>query len=81
MTVRLNLSVDDDVPDLLTELAGSERRRGEYISALVRSVAEGRASGQLKEERLQAQIDGILVRQSKMEGRLSELEQTVRTAL
>lgn len=34
--VRLNLAVEEGVPELLTELAGSERQRGAYISELVK---------------------------------------------
>ena len=36
--VRLNLTVEADIPDMLTELADSERWRGAYVSKLVREV-------------------------------------------
>lgn len=37
---RLNLAVDEDIPDLLTALAGGERRRGRYLSDVIRGLAQ-----------------------------------------
>lgn len=39
MTERLNLMVDEGISDLLTELAGGERKRGQWLSDLVRGMA------------------------------------------
>ncbi len=36
---RLNIVVDDDVPNLLRHLAGGERRQGTYLSGLIRLLA------------------------------------------
>lgn len=41
MAVRINLTVDDDIPELLTQLAGSERKRGEYLSIKLRELFDG----------------------------------------
>ena len=78
MAVRMNIVVADGIPELLTELAGGERRRGDWISETVKAIADGRASGQIKEERLQAQIDGMLVKLAQVDARLAELEQIAR---
>ncbi len=40
-TVRMNLNVDEDVPAMLAEIAGSQRRMGEYLSNLIRSIHAG----------------------------------------
>ena len=36
MTERVTLLLDDGIDDLLVELAGSQRKRGQYVSELVR---------------------------------------------
>ena len=37
---RLYLNIDDNVSEMLTKLAGGERRRGEYLTSLIRLVGE-----------------------------------------
>ena len=44
MGERLNLAVDDGIGDLLTQLAGGERKRGQYLSDLVRGLAQTQRS-------------------------------------
>jgi len=39
MSERLNRMVEDGIADLLTELAGGERRRGAWLSDLVRGMS------------------------------------------
>ena len=36
MTERVTLLLDDGIDDLLVELAGSQRKRGAYVSELIR---------------------------------------------
>lgn len=37
-TIRMNLNVDPDVPVLLAELAGSQRKMGEYLTNMIRTA-------------------------------------------
>ena len=73
MSTRINLSVDEDVPDKLTDLAGSERKRGQYLSDLTQSIHANRGKSAVTQERMEALIDGVLARQAKIRGELSEL--------
>ena len=36
MTERVTLLLDDGIDDMLVDLAGSQRKRGQYVSELVR---------------------------------------------
>lgn len=74
MSIRLNLSVDDDIPDKLSALAGGERKRGEYLSELVRTLHQSRHTEGVTVERLQVQIDGLIAQVKHLEGRLSRSE-------
>ena len=76
MSIRLNLLVDDDIPDMLTALAGSERKRGQKVSELVRAVYESRekalTGGELA--RIQNELAGVAGKLKEHEGRLLQLE-------
>jgi hypothetical protein len=75
MAERLNLSVDDGVGDLLSELAGGERKRGQWLSDLVRGQ-----HSQLSQvagsdfETLRLTISGLVGQVRQNEGRLLILE-------
>lgn len=75
-TVRINLLVGEDVPGKLSQLAGGERKRGEYLTQLVRAIYEGeqqtRAGSDLEQLRLAFQ--GLAGRQKELEGRLLQTE-------
>ena len=76
MSIRLNLLVDDDIPDMLTALAGSERKRGKKVSELVRAVYESRekalTGGELA--RIQNELAGVAGKLKEHESRLLQLE-------
>lgn len=76
MSIRLNLLVDDDIPDMLTALAGSERKRGQKVSELVRAVYESRekalAGGELA--RIENELAGVAGKLKEHESRLLQLE-------
>ena len=76
MSIRLNLLVDDDIPDMLTALAGSERKRGQKVSELVRAVYESRekalTGGELA--RIENELAGVAGKLKEHEGRLLQLE-------
>lgn len=75
MAERLNLSVDDGVGDQLSELAGGERKRGQWLSDLVRGQHSqlGRAGGG-DVETLRLTISGLMGQVRQNEGRLLTLE-------
>ena len=78
--IRLNLLVEDDVPAMLTELAGGERKRGEKVSALVRALYEARAArpAASQADRIEHELAGITGRIRELDGRLSALERLAR---
>ena len=69
MGVRLNLNVDDDIPEMLTALAGGERKRGDKVSEIVRDLylIRNRAPGGSQNDRIEHELAGIA-------GRLTELD-------
>lgn len=79
MGVRLNLNVDDDIPAMLTALAGGERKRGEKVSELVRAVYESRqkSMGGTEAARVENELAGVAVRLKELEGRLLKVEGTL----
>lgn len=74
MGERLNLAVDDGVGDMLTALAGGERKRGEYVSALVRGLYETQAQAGLPLETLQYAVNGHSGQLLSLQGRVTSLE-------
>lgn len=78
-TVRLNLTVEPDVPDLLTVLADGERKRGQYLSDLVRSIHAQQLEVTKGDdlEALRLQLLGLAGQVKGNEVRLSKVEQTV----
>ena len=76
MSIRLNLIVDDEVPAMLTELAGGERKRGERVSELVRAVYESRnkARGGSDLVRIENELAGVAGKLRELEGRLVQME-------
>ena len=76
MSVRMNMIVDDDIPGMLTELAGGERKRGEKISELVRAVYEGRGRGKSTSDlaRIENELGGVAGKLRELDGRLLQVE-------
>ena len=76
MSVRMNMIVDDDIPAMLTELAGGERKRGEKISELVRAVYEGRGRGKSTSDlaRIENELGGVAGKLKELDGRLLQVE-------
>ncbi len=56
-TRKIRLALDEDAIALLTELAGGERRRGKYLSRLIREVAQQQR--QTKIAQLQAELAAL----------------------
>lgn len=75
-TTRINFVVGADVPDKLTALAGGERKRGEYLTQLVRAVYAGEHEAQAGAdiEHLKLTVTGLAAKQMMIEGRLLTVE-------
>jgi hypothetical protein len=79
MAERLNLSVDDGVSDLLTELAGGERKRGQWLSDLVRGQYNQMANVTGSDfETLRLSHAGLVGQVRQTEGRLLVMENRMR---
>ncbi len=76
MSDRLNLVVDDGVGEIMTEMAGGERRRGQWLSDLVRAMHEqgikAQQGGDL--ETLRYSVTGMTGQIKILEGRLVNME-------
>jgi len=79
VAARLNLTVEDDIPAKLSELAGGERKRGEFITRLVRQLYEESRTGQTGAdlEGLRLQVLGLAGQVRSLEGRIIKLERTL----
>ena len=75
-TTRINLMVGADLPDKLTELAGGERKRGEWLTQLVRAVYAGvhEAQAGVDAEHLKLTVTGLAAKQMALESRLLTVE-------
>jgi hypothetical protein len=56
-TRKIRLALDEDAITLLTDLAGGERRRGKYLSQLIREVARQKRQAEIV--RLQAELAAL----------------------
>ena len=76
---RLNLSVEDDVPEKLATLAGSKRKQGQFLSSLIRAMHNGEAYALegMDVESLRLQLMGLSGQVKALEGRILKLEQTM----
>jgi len=70
---RLNLSVDDGIGELLNKLAKGERKRGDYLSNLLRSIDAGQDVTGLDVESLRLMVQGLGGRLKSLEGELMRL--------
>ena len=72
---RINLSVDEGVGDLLSELAGGERKRGQWLSDLVRAMHEAGQRVHVSDvEQMKMALAGIIGQQKMLEARVMRLE-------
>jgi len=70
----LHLAVDDGIADLMTELAGGERKRGLWLSQLVRVMAEQQTNGQGSDfESLTLAFAGLAGEVHTMKGQVAAL--------
>ena len=79
MPKRLNLTVADDIPDKLTALAGGERKRGQYLTDLIRATYDVQATTQtgIDLEGLRLQLLGLAGQVQALESRITQMEKTL----
>ena len=81
MAERLNLAVDEGIGELLTQLAGGERRRGAYLSDVVRGLAQTQQTPGADVTTLTFAVRGMGGQVAGLDARLSILENTVATLI
>lgn len=74
MTERLNLAVDDGIGDLLSQLAGGERKRGQYLSDLVRGMSKVAGKPAMDTVTMEFAIRGLAGQVQALEGRMAVAE-------
>ena len=78
MSERINLIVDEGIGDVLTQLAGGERKRGEWISKLAKAMLEQQQMAQGSDlEQLRYAFAGITGQVKLVEARLYNMERQV----
>lgn len=75
MVERLNLTVDDGIGDMLTTLAEGERKRGQWLSTLVRSMYDQRRQLAVSDiEQIKMGFAGLVGTTRMLENRVAQLE-------
>ena len=74
--VRMNLNVDPEIPTMLAELAGGNKRMGAYLSNLIRSAHAGQESAGRPgdTEVLANAVAHLSAKVKEIDGRLLQLE-------
>ena len=79
--VRINLSVDEGVPELLEQLAGGRNKMGDYLSKLVRNQAGAETTATelqaMDNESLRLMVQGLAGRVKIVEGELMRTQSQV----
>lgn len=75
-TVRMNLNVDPEIPEMLAALAGSQRRMGSYLSDLVRAAHAGQVvtGGPGELELVSGAVKHLSAKVKELDGRVTQLE-------
>lgn len=74
---RLNLTVGEDTPAKLAELAGGERKRGEFLTRLIDELYTTRGEAEAMDlEGLRLQLLGLAGKVKSLEARLLQVERT-----
>lgn len=73
-TERINLHVDTGTADMLTALAGGERRRGKYISRLINAIYHNQESEPTELDDLKLSFRGMAATQKTLEQRVAKME-------
>lgn len=76
-STRMNLVVDADVPGMLAELAGGQRKMGTYLSNLIRSAHAGQVQvgGPGELEMISSAVKHLSAKVKELDGRVTQLEE------
>jgi hypothetical protein len=74
MSERLTLVVEDGINDMLTELAGGERRRGQYLSDIIKGMVMTRGMPGVDAQTLLFAVRGVTGQMQGLEGRVAMIE-------
>jgi hypothetical protein len=75
MAERLNLTVDDGIGQLMSQLAGGERRRGDWLTDLVKAMHSNAEQAQASSfDQLRLSFVGLLGEVKMIEARLQHVE-------
>ena len=78
MSDRLNLVVEDGIPEMLTTLAGGERKRGQWLSDMVKAMHEQQDKLLGSDlDALKLGFGGLAGQMKGIDARVMKLEQTV----
>lgn len=77
MAERLNLMVEDGISETLAALAGGERKRGQWLSDLVRGMAQTKGQPPVDGNTLLFAVRGVAGQMQTAEGRIATLEAQV----
>jgi hypothetical protein len=74
--IRMNIHVEEDVPAMLAELAGSNKKMGQYLSSLIRQVHASQIEvGQPGEvEALSNAVRHLSLKVKEHDARIAQLE-------
>lgn len=76
--MRINLTVDDDIPEVLERLAGGRNRMGDYVTQIVRNIAAGSTTAdeieKLDREGMRLMMQGLSGRMVALEGELMRVQ-------
>ncbi len=77
--VRVNLTLERDVNEMLTDFAGGERKRSDYLNSLIRNIAESQGADVtgMDVESLRLMVQGMGGRLKSVEGELMSLRARV----
>lgn len=76
--IRINLSVDDDIPELLEGLAGGRNRMGDWLSSHLRAyaLANPNTIAVMSDAALREQVALLVNTVRGLDARLGRLERT-----
>lgn len=76
MSERINLVLDDGIGEMMTQLAGGERKRGQWLSDLIKAMYEQQAQPAASDlDALRFGFSGLAGQVKAIDTRLARVEQ------